>query len=177
MPVADEGCYRHLHQFAQFAKGCGKHRRGAAEGIAGLRIDHRYILVVQDFAYLTHQHGVAGEFAGADASHASQEPFPADKPVYRHHIICLIGIDDLGCNLEVHEGVVVAKEDVRRLEVLRSRMPVDNGLVNHHIRPAQEFCERLQIPSGADRVTHHIKAGNRFFHFRSGFALQYSKNN
>ena len=177
MPVADEGCHKHLHQFAQFAKGCREHRGCAAKGIAGFRINNCYIPVVQDFAYLTNQHSVTGELAGADASHAPQEPFPADEPIYRHHVICLVGIDDLGCNLEVHEGVVVAKEDVRRFQVLRSRMPVDNGLVNHHIRPAQELGERLQVPSGADRVTHHIKAWNRFFHFRSGFAVQYSKNN
>ena len=162
--VGDEGDHGNLEHLAELAQSRRKHGRGAAEGIASLRINHGDIPVADNLGKLADKDGIVGEFSLTYATYGPQEPLPADESVNGHYIVGLVRINHLRCNLEVHEGVVVAEEKVRRLQRNVHTVEMDCGPMGNHVRPAQEFGNRLQVPLGPDGVPGHVKALEGFFH-------------
>ena len=129
MAVADEHRHRHSQKAAELSQRLGQHGGGTAKRIASLGINHGDIAVFNHFSQVPHQGEVVGEFTLADAPHVAKKPFPADKSVNRHHIVCPFGIDGLCEHLEIHEGVVVAQQQVRRLELLGTLI-MNDGLMS-----------------------------------------------
>ena len=162
--VADERDHGHIKQFAEFAQGRWQYGRGSAEGIPGLRVHHRDVPVADNLGELPHQDGVVCEFALADAAHGPEKPLPADESVNSHHVVGAVGVNNLSGNLEVHKGVVVAQQQVRRLQGNVHPVEMDCGPMGNHIRPAEEFGYGFEIPLGPDGVTGHVKALERLFH-------------
>ena len=116
--VADEGHHRHLQELAELPQGFRQHRRGAAEGVAGLGVEDGDVPPVHHPLELADQRHVPGELPLADAADEPQEPFPLQKPVDGHHVVGPMGEHGPGGYGEVHEGVVVAQQQVGGLHAL-----------------------------------------------------------
>ena len=166
VPVTDQGHHRGAQELAELAQGGGQHRRGAAEGIAGLGIDHGHVPVLDHLFELADQAQVVGELPLADAAHIPQELFPADETVNGHHIVGPVGKDGPGGHLEIQKGVVVAEHHIRGLQLLGADA-LDLCLMLPHILQAQRQGQGPEIPFGGHRRRLHIKAIKGLLHGRS----------
>ena len=167
--VADQRDDGHPEQLAQLAQRGREHGCGAAERVARFGVDDGDIAVFDHPLQLADQGNVAGELSLADASDVPQQLLAADEPVDGDHVVGAVRENGFGCDLEIHEGVVVAQEQIRRLQVFGARFGEDVPVFDH-IRHAQDPFQRLEIPFGRHRGPFHIKAGEVLSHGRSSLS-------
>jgi len=120
--MADQRYHRDLQEFGQLPDGGRQHRGGAAEGIAGFRIDGGDIAVLDHGAQLTDELGIMGKLALADTADEPKQPFASDKPVDGHHEIDAVGPGGLDRHGHVHEGVVVAQQEIGGLDIFHANL-------------------------------------------------------
>ena len=118
--VTQERHHRHLQELAQLPQGFRQHRRGAAEGVPGLGVEDGDVPPVHHPLELADQRHVPGELALADAADEPEQPLPLEKPVDGHHVVGPMGEHGPGGHGEVHEGVVVAQQQVGGLHALHA---------------------------------------------------------
>ena len=163
MTVTDQHNHRNIKQLAEFPERGRKNRGSSAERIACLGIDHGNIAVPDHLLQLTDQGDVIGEFSLADAADISKQLLSADEAVDGHNIICPVRKKGLCRDFEIHECVVIAKQQIGRLQILCAVSFYDCP-VSDRRRHTQDPLQRLQIPFGADGRPLHIKPGELFFH-------------
>ena len=110
-----QGDLVHLHQPAQRVR---QVRGGADGGVPGLGVHAQNIPVLDHPADGLDQMNVVGELPGADGADPGQQPGHPMVAVDVHHIGYLLGMGHHSRQLKVDEGLVVAENDVRRLQTL-----------------------------------------------------------
>ena len=152
MSVADERYHRNLEILGKLAQGCRKHGIGTAERVSGLRIDGCDITSSDYLAQLFHQRCIPGELAFADAADEAQEPLTLEVSVDGHDVVDPMRERGLCGNLEIHEGVVVAEQKIRRLDAVHINL-FKLISVFLEIRSAEEPDQRSQVHA-ADALAH-----------------------
>ena len=179
--VAEQDHHGDLHLLGQLAHGRGDHRRGAAEGIPGLGVEDHHVAVFRGAQHIADQGQIGGEFPGADAADIPQQPLPVEEAVDGHHKVGPGRPDGPGGHHEIHEGVVVAQQEIGGLDALHavSRQPVamlpQHGDGQQTDQPAQMLP--LGRPGGIearDLVEHgnHLSKDRfsiRFYHVLPAF--------
>ena len=155
MAVAHEHHHRHLQKLTKLAQRIRQHRRGAAEGVAGLGIEDSDVAPVHHPLKLANEGQVPGELALADAAHEPEEPFPLQKAVDGHHIVAPMGEDGPGGHGEVHEGVVVAQQQIGGLHALHVHLLQLVFMGDQRCRRQHPGYRQQMLPQGRPL---HVKA-------------------
>jgi hypothetical protein len=71
---------------------------------------------MQDFFDVPHDLKIIGEFAFADSTGVSQEPFTTDEPVDRDYIVRPVGKEGGGRHFEVDERHMGTEQEERRFD-------------------------------------------------------------
>ena len=144
MAVAYQSHHRDLEELGQLSQGIGQHRGGTAEGISRLGIYSGDVACVNDSFKLSYEQYVVGELALADAADESQQPFSLKESVDSDHVVHAVGESGPRGHLEVHECVVVAQQQIRRLYALHADL-CEMVPVLDEIRRAQSPDERPEV--------------------------------
>ena len=129
--------------------------RGAAEGVPGLGVEDGDVPPVHHPLELADQRHVPGELPLADAADEPQEPFPLQKPVDGHHVVGPMGEHGPGGHGEVHEGVVVAQQQIGGLHALHADLGQLVFMGDQRPRRQQPGHGHQVLPHGGPL---HIKA-------------------
>ena len=105
----------HLHQSAQRIRQIGG---GANGGIPCLGVHTQNVAILDHAADRFDQMNIIGELAGADRTDPGQQPGHHVIAVDIDHIIDLSGVCHHGGQLKVNERLVIAEDDIRRLQPL-----------------------------------------------------------
>ncbi len=160
-------------QLADLPQRIGQNGGGPAEGISCLRIQGENVAIgVQDFFDVPHDLEVIGEFAFADSTGVSQEPFTTDESVDRDYVVRSVG-EEGGCrHFEVDERHMGTEQEERRLDAFRPS-PRDGQAPQPYLRITEQPGKRAQIMTLGYGVPFHIKAFcvGKFFKWSHGSFL------
>ena len=141
----------HLHQPAQ---GFRQERSGADGGVASFGVHAQNITVLDHPTDGLDQMNVVGELPGADGSDPGQQPRHHMITVDIYHIVHLFGVGHHGGQLEINERLVIAEDDVRRLQTLHI-----DGLEGIFLADKADFGQDPNEPGEPGRLTNGIFCG------------------
>ena len=146
-----QGNFVHLDKSA---KGIRQEGGGADGGIAGLGVHAEYVAVLDYAADGFNKVKVGGEFAGADGAYPCQQPGHHVVAVDVNNVVHLSGVGHHGGQLKVYEGLMVAEDDVGRLEHLHVY-----GFKGVVLADEADFGQNPNDPCEPCRLTHGVFRG------------------
>jgi len=105
---------------AKLADRVGNHFRDAAQRIARFGVDAEHQSVLDRLAAGAQQTDVRRVFALGHTAELAQKVFTADIVIHRRGIDALVRILDAAHHIEIVKRVVVANQDIRRLDALHA---------------------------------------------------------